>query len=163
MGGLGGLGVRGGLGGQTGVSAQRGFSGAGAGGGHTGFRGNGGAEGNLRASLEGYNAQGHGNQYSDRSNNRDDLFLTHFLFLPAVISAKKLFFIASAHRLAYVDTQRKPWWQQIVKILTKLFRGAYVACPPFGFRAHFLRYDPTAHTLSFCSGKLKLDTEGVRK
>ena len=129
MGGLGGLGVRGGLGGQTGVSAQRGFSGAGAGGGHTGLRGNGGAEGNLRASLEGYNAQGHGNQYSDRSNNRDDLFLTHFLFLPAVISAKKLFFIASAHRLAYVDTQRKPWWQQIVKILTKLFHGAYIACP----------------------------------
>ena len=78
MGGLGGLGVRGGLGGQTGVSAQRGFSGAGAGGGHTGLRGNGGAEGNLRASLEGYNAQGHGNQYSDRSNNRDDLFLLIF-------------------------------------------------------------------------------------
>ena len=47
-----GLGVRGGLGGQTGVSAQRGFSGAGAGGGHTGLRGNGGAEGHLRASLE---------------------------------------------------------------------------------------------------------------
>ena len=41
----------------------------------------------------------------------------------------KNFFIASAHRLAYVDTQRKPWWQQIVKILTKLFCGAYVACP----------------------------------
>ena len=87
MGGLGGLGVRGGLGGQTGVSAQRGFSGAGAGGGHTGLGGNGGAEGHLRASLERQKAQGHGGQYNARSNNRDNLFLTHFLFLPAVIAA----------------------------------------------------------------------------
>ena len=34
----------------------------------------------------------------------------------------KNFFIASAHRLAYVDTQRKPWWQQIVRILDQCKR-----------------------------------------
>ena len=48
------------------------------------------------------------------------------------------------------------------KNIDKTFSWRIRCLPPFGFRAHFLRYDPTAHTLSFSSGKLKLDTEGVR-
>ena len=45
---------------------------------------------------------------------------------------------------------------------SKTFLWRIRCLPPFGFSAHFLRYDPTAHSLSYCSGKLKLDTEGVQ-